>query len=163
MTEVNGYRLAYRGLLAGLAGGWAWLATALTGSLLTGASPVDAARLLGAGSTPDGVVAGAALVQVLGAVIGMSFAYFFGRYFTVRSTLLAGAAAFSLLASLAAADLLGKIARINLEHQLVLAVAALAYGLLLGGATPVRGEVLRPGAAGPGPGYSRGSSGSATT
>ena len=28
MTEVNGFRLAYRGLVAGLAAGWVWIAIA---------------------------------------------------------------------------------------------------------------------------------------
>jgi hypothetical protein len=158
---VNGYRLAYRGLLAGLAGSWVWLAVALAGGLLIGASPAEAARLLGAGSAPDGLVAGAAMVQVLGALIGIGFAYFFGRYFTVRTTLQLAAPAFSLLASLAAADLLGQLVRIGLADQLVLSAAALAYGLVLGSALPVRGEVLREGAdAGR---YPSGSSGSPAT
>lgn len=163
MTEVNGYRLAYRGLLAGLAGAWVWLAVALTGSLLIGASPADAARLLGAGSARDGVVTGAALVQVLGAVTGMGFAYFFGRYFTVRATLQLAAPAFSLLASLATAHLLGQLVRIALAPQLVLVAAALAYGLVLGSVLPVRGEVLRAGADGDPRRYSSGSSGSPVT
>ena len=49
MTEVNGPRLAYRGLVAGLAGGWVWLAITLAGLLAAGVDPIWAVRSLGEG------------------------------------------------------------------------------------------------------------------
>jgi hypothetical protein len=142
VTEVNGLRLAYRGLVAGLAAGWVWLAIALGGLLLAGADPIAISRGLGNGTAESGFIAGLAMAQITAGGIGLFFAYFFGRYFTVRFTLAAAAPAFALLAWLALARLTGADTG-AWPRQLVLVLAALAYGLMLGGAIPVRGEVLR--------------------
>ena len=142
MTEVNGFRLAYRGLVAGLAAGWVWLAIALVGLLVAGVDPIAEARRLADGSSDAGVVASLALAQGVAGSIGLFFAYFFARYFTVRRTLEAAAPAFALLCWLAVTDLTGGIG-LGPAGQAVLVVAALAYGLVLGGWLPVRSEVLR--------------------
>ncbi len=141
MTEVNGLRLAYRGLVAGLAAGWVWLAIALAGLLAVGADPIAATRHLGDGPA-WAAVATVALVQLAAGFVGLCFSYFFGRYFTIRTTLAVSATAFALLGWLAVSDLAGADAQ-RWSVQLVLAVASLAYGAILGSALPVRGEVLR--------------------
>jgi hypothetical protein len=142
MTEVNGLRLAYRGLVAGLAAGWVWLAISLAGLLAIGVDPIGAVRSLGHGGPAWSAIAAVALAQVTAGLTGLFFAYFFGRYFTVRITLAVSATAFALLAWLAAANLAGAEAQ-RWSVQVVLAVASLAYGAMLGSALPVRGEVLR--------------------
>jgi hypothetical protein len=142
VTEVNGFRLAYRGLVAGLAAGWVWLAIALWGLMLAGADPFGAARALGNGTTGSGLIAALALAQALAGGIGLVFAYFFGRYFTVRATLTAAAPAFAVLCWLAVADLTDGV-DLGGAAQAVLFLAALCYGLMLGGSVPTRGEVLR--------------------
>jgi hypothetical protein len=141
MTEVNGLRLAYRGLVAGLAGGWVWLAISIAGLLLAGSDPIAAARTLGNGAPNAGIIAALALAQVTAGGIGLVFAYFFGRYFTVRGTLVLAGPAFAVLAWLAVADVVP--VELGAITQAVLTVAALAYGLTLGASVPVRGEVLR--------------------
>jgi hypothetical protein len=142
MTEVNGVRLAYRGLIAGLAAGWVWLAIALLGFLALGVDPLTPVRPLGGG--PWWAAIGAvALAQIGSGLLGMLFAYLFGRYFTMRATLAVAATAFALLSWLAVADLAG-VDGLGWSIQVVLAVASLAYGAMLGNAVPVRGEVLRP-------------------
>ena len=44
MTEVNGLRLAYRGLIAGLAGGYVWIAIAMLLSALAEGDPLRPLR-----------------------------------------------------------------------------------------------------------------------
>jgi hypothetical protein len=141
MTEVNGLRLAFRGLVAGMAAGWVWLATAMIGSLAIGDDPLRPLAIIGAHAPTAGLVLAAAVVQIAAAGIGMGFAYFFGRYFTVRSTLFAAATIFALLAWLAVANV--RAGGTGWTGQLVFCVAALAYGGILGAQTPLRGEVLR--------------------
>jgi hypothetical protein len=141
MTEVNGLRLAYRGLVAGLAGGWVWIAIALTGLLLAGGDPLRMARSMGNGTPESGLIAALAVAQVAAGGIGLFFAYFFGRYFTVRPTLALAASAFAVLGWLAWANVTGTDGAPS--WQLVLTVAALAYGIMLGGSVPLRGDVLR--------------------
>ena len=87
MTEVNGLHLAFRGLTAGLAAGWVWLAIALAGLLLEGGDPLAATGALGNGTEGSGLISALAIAQVTAGGIGLVFAYFFGRYFTVRGTL----------------------------------------------------------------------------
>ena len=142
MTEVNGFRLAYRGLVAGLSAGWIWLAIVLGGLLLAGTDPLGATRALGNGSTASGLIAALGLAQALAGGIGLVFAYFFGRYFTVRGTLAAAGPAFALLCWLAVSRLTDG-AGLGGTAQAVLVIAAVAYGLVLGSALPTRGEVLR--------------------
>ena len=74
--------------------------------------------------------------------IGLVFAYFFGRYFTVRGTLAVAALAFAILCWLATAYVLDG-SWLSLTRQAVLTLAAVAYGAMLGGAVPTRSEVLR--------------------
>lgn len=141
MTEVNGPRLAYRGLVAGLAAGWVWLAIALAGLLAVGADPLGLIRPLGGG--PAWAAVGAlAVAQLVAGFVGLCFTYFFGRYFTIRSTLAVSATAFAVLAWLAASDLAGA-ATLRWSVQAVLVIASLAYGATLGSSAPIRGEVLR--------------------
>ena len=150
MTEVNGLRLAYSGFVAGLAGAYVWAAmTMLLGALLDGdplamLRPIATAISPLAGSPELAFVLGLAAVQATGGFIGLCFAYFFGRFFTVRPTL--GVAA-PVVAILAWAVIGGLVARGDsgpgvATHAAPL-LATLAYGVLLGAGTPVRGEVLR--------------------
>ena len=144
MTEVNGLRLAFRGLVAGMAAGWVWLATAMLGSLAVGEDPLRPLRIIGAHVPNAGLVLAAAVIQVAAAGIGLGFAYFFGRYFTVRGTLFAAATTFALLAWLTVADVhAGSAGSTGWTGQIVLGLAALAYGITLGAGIPVRGEVMR--------------------
>jgi hypothetical protein len=151
MTEVLGLRLAYRGFVTGLAAAYAWTAVAMMSAALLTGDPLAPLRPLAIAITP--VVAGRAelafvlglgLIQGGGGLTGMCFAYFFGRFFTVRATLATAAPAFALLAwALIAAGLTG----FGTSESLVIGVApllgTLAYGLLLGQGLPLRGEVLR--------------------
>jgi hypothetical protein len=146
VTEINGLRLAYRGLVTGLAAGWVWAATAMLGGLLAGWRPLLPLELLGGGNGRDELALGIAIVALASGGIGMAFAYFFARYFTVRGTLLAAAPSFALLAWLATASALD--AGPDIWPQLVLAVASLSYGVLLGIGLPVRGQVTRHASAG---------------
>jgi len=141
MTEVNGLRLAFRGLVAGMAAGWVWLATAMLGLLAVGEDPLRPLRIIGAHVPNAGLVLAAAVIQVAAAGIGLGFAYFFGRYFTVRGTLFAAATSFALLAWLTVAN--DRAGSTGWTGQIVLGLAALAYGMMLGAGIPVRGEVLR--------------------
>ncbi len=141
MTEVNGLRLAYRGLVAGLAAGWVWLAFTLAGLLAVGVDPLGPVRPLGDGPA-WAAIAGLAVAQLVAGFVGLCFSYFFGRYFTIRSTLAVSATAFAFLGWLAVADLAGADT-LRWSVQAVLAIASLAYGATLGSAIPVRGEVLR--------------------
>jgi len=141
MTEVNGLRLAFRGLVAGMAAGWVWLATAMLGLLAVGEDPLRPLRVIGAHVPNAGLVLAAAVIQVAAAGIGLGFAYFFGRYFTVRGTLFAAVTTFALLAWLTVAN--DRAGSTGWTGQIVLGLAALAYGMMLGAGIPVRGEVLR--------------------
>jgi hypothetical protein len=154
LTEVYGLRLAYRGFVTGIAAAYVWLAVAMATSGLLAHDPLAPLRPLasalipGAGNAPElAFVLGFALAQLGGAVAGMVFAYFFGRFFTVRLTLAGAAACFGLLAwGLLAAGIghLGGQADLGLRFAPL--VASLTYGLLLGAGVPLRGEVLRPAA-----------------
>jgi hypothetical protein len=142
VTEVNGLHLAFRGLTAGLAAGWVWVAVALTGLVLAGSDPLAATTPLGNGTAGSGLISALAIAQVASGGIGLVFAYFFGRYFTVRLTLALTALAFAVLCWLATAYVLDG-SWLSLTRQAVLTLASVAYGAMLGGAVPTRNEVLR--------------------
>jgi hypothetical protein len=151
MTEVLGLRLAYRGFVTGLAAAYAWAAVAMLSATFLGGDALDPLRPLASAIAPVvagrpelAFVLGLGLLQGGGGLIGMCFAYFFGRFFTVRATLAVAAPAFAVLAwALVATGLTG----LGTQESVVLSAApvlgALAYGLLLGQGLPVRGEVLR--------------------
>jgi hypothetical protein len=152
MTEVNGLRLAYRGFVAGLAGGYIWVAIAMTLSAIMRDDPLLPLRPLAlavtplAGSAELAFVIGLMAVQAAGALVGMCFAYFFARFFTVTATLRIAAPAVALLAwalIAAAADVTPRVAAADWQAQLVPLVATLGYAILLGAWVPVRGEVMR--------------------
>jgi hypothetical protein len=145
VTEINGLRLAYRGFVTGLAAGYVWVAAAMVGAWLAGGSPLAPLHFLG-GSGRDGLLAGIGVVQVGSAAIGMTFAYFFGRFFTVRSTLAVAGLCFGVLAWL----IVAKVVDTRMGHDLGgaglrigLVAASALYGVMLGGAVPTRDEVLR--------------------
>jgi hypothetical protein len=139
VTEINGLRLAYRGLVTGLAAGWVWAATAMVGGLLVGWRPLLPLELLGGGRGHAELAAGIAIAQLASGGIGMAFAYFFARYFTVRATLAVAAPCFAILAWL----VLGGLAERDATTNIVLLAAALLYGVMLGAAVPTRGDLLR--------------------
>jgi len=90
-------------------------------------------------------VLGLAAIQAGGALMGMCFAYFFARFFTARATLAIAAPAFTLLAW----GLLGAVVArdsgiIEFATHPIPALASLGFGVLLGAAVPLRGEVMRP-------------------
>jgi hypothetical protein len=151
MTEVNGLRLAYRGFITGLAAAYVWLAAAMiTGALvqrdpLAPLRPVADALLPTSGGSSDlAFVLGFAGVQLAGATAGMVFAYFFGRFFTVRGTLAAAATCFAVLVWGMVAVGLGPLSGVvDLGLRVAPLVGTVAYGLMLGVGLPVRGEVLR--------------------
>jgi hypothetical protein len=154
MTEVNGLRLAYRGFVTGLAGAYVWLAIAMLASTVGLFDPVAPLRPIAALLVPAATTSAAmafalgfVLVQLGGGLVGMVFAYFFGRFFTARPTLTIAAACFALLAwSLLAAGLV-PLGVPDLGTRLAPLVASLAYGIMLGVGLPLRGDVLRtPGA-----------------
>ncbi len=150
MTEVMGLRLAYRGFVSGLAGGYVWAAIAmLLGALLEG-DPLHPLRPIAlaisplAGTPELALVLGLAAVQAGGALVGMCFAYFFARFFTVRATLATAAPVVALLAwALVAAVLARSSGGSVLAAEIGPILATLGYGLLLGARVPVRGEVTR--------------------
>ncbi|MGQ0607262.1 MAG: hypothetical protein ACT4OQ_02185 [Chloroflexota bacterium] len=151
MTEVNGLRLAYRGFVAGLAGGYVWAAIAMVVSGLVAGDPLHPIRPLAlalsplAGSPELAFVFGLAALQAGGALIGMCFAYFFARYFTARATLAIAAPAFTLLVwALIAAVIARDSGIVEFATHPIPALASVGYGLLLGAAVPLRGEVMRP-------------------
>lgn len=150
MTDINGPRLAYRGFIAGLAGGYVWAAIAMVlawivrGDPLLALAPLADALMPIAGSRELALVLGLAAAQGAGGLIGMCFAYFFGRYFTVRATLAIAAPAFTLLVwGLIAAGIPGHVLDLGFITHPIPIVAAVGYGLLLGAAVPLRGEVTR--------------------
>lgn len=141
MTEVNGLRLAYRGLVTGLAAGYVWLAAAMLGALIVGGHPLSPLQLLGGGAGRIDVAAGIGLLQVGSGGIGMAFAYFFARFFTVRPTLAAAGPCFAVLAWLMVAVALGGVPHPLLSG--ILLGASAVYGLVLGAGIPLRSEVTR--------------------
>lgn len=150
MTELNGLRLAYKGFVGGLAGGYVWAAIAMSlaaivhGDPLRPLEPLALALAPFAGSPELAFVLGLGAVQVGGALAGMCFAYFFGRFFTVRATLAAAAPMAALLAwgivSTVIARELPGVAQVAAP---VTILATIGYGLILGTTVPVRGAVIR--------------------
>lgn len=151
VTEVNGLRLAYRGLIAGLAGGYVWAAIAMLLSALADGDPLRPLRPIALAFSPIATfpelafVLGLAAIQGGGALIGMCFAYFFARFFTARATLAVAAPAFTLLVwGLISALVARDSGIVEFATHPIPALASLGYGLLLGAAVPLRGEVMRP-------------------
>jgi hypothetical protein len=150
MTEVNGLRLAYRGLIAGLAGGYVWAAIAMTLAAIVSGDPLRPLRPLAmaisplAGTPELAFVLGLAAAQAGGALVGMCFAYFFARFFTVRPTLWVAAPAVALLAWAIIGAAVAREAGVpDLATEAIPLLATLGYGLLVGAAVPVRAEVTR--------------------
>ena len=150
MTDINGLRLAYRGFVSGLAGAYVWAAIAMSLAGLAFGDPLLPLRPIAlvihplAGSTELSFVLGLAGIQAAGALVGMCFAYFFARYFTIRATLAVAAPAVALLVwGLVAAILAREGYGLSLGTHAVMVAATLGYGLLLGAGVPVRGEVAR--------------------
>lgn len=150
MTELNGLRLAYRGFVAGLAGAYVWMAVVMTISALLLADPLAPLRPIAlaisplAGSPELAFVLGLAGVQAAGALVGMCFAYFMARFFTVRATMRLAAPATALLAwGLIAAVLGAEGVGLPPAFQATAVVGTIGYGLLLGASVPLRGEVAR--------------------
>jgi len=148
---VNGLRLAYRGFVAGLAGGYVWAAIAMLLGALLHADPLRALRPIAvaisplAGSPELSFVLGLAAVQAGGALVGMCFAYFFARFFTIPVTLWLGAPVVALLAwALVGAVLAREVPNgASIATQTVTLLATLGYGLMLAARVPLRGEVTR--------------------
>lgn len=150
MTDVNGLRLAYRGFVAGLAGAYVWAAVVMTLSALLLADPLAPLRPIAlaisplAGSPELAFVLGLAGVQAAGALIGMCFAYFMARFFTVRATMRVAAPVTAVLAwGLIAAVLEAEGVGVPPAFHAVAVIGTIGYGLLLGAQVPVRGEVAR--------------------
>jgi hypothetical protein len=150
MTEVNGLRLAYRGFVAGLAGAYVWVAIAMTLSAIVHADPLLALRPFAlvisplAGSPGLAFVLGLMAVQAAGALVGMCFAYFFARFFTVKATLRVAAPAVALLSWALIASAVSVLSPgAVVASQAVAVVATLGYAAVLGAWVPVRGEVTR--------------------
>lgn len=150
MTEVNGLRLAYRGFVAGLAAGYVWVALAmllaalLQGDPLAPLRPIALAITPAAGTAELAFVLGLAGIQAGGGLIGMAFAYFFGRFFTVRATLIAAAPMATLLIWVFVAAAIAEGSEvIGFATSPIGVAATIGYGLLLGVAVPLRGEVTR--------------------
>jgi hypothetical protein len=150
MTEVNGLRLAYRGFIAGLAGAYVWVAIAMTLSAVVHGDPLIALRPFAlaisplAGSSELAFVLGLMAVQAAGALVGMCFAYFFARFFTVKATLRVAAPAVALLAwALIASAVSAMSPSAVLPNQVAAVVATVGYAVVLGAWVPVRGEVTR--------------------
>ena len=150
MTEVNGLRLAYKGFVGGLAGGYVWAAIAMLlaaivhGDPLRPLEPLALALAPVAGSPELAFVLGLGAIQAGGAVTGMCFAYFFGRFFTVRATLATAAPAAALLTwGIVAAVLTRALPGVELVAAPVAILATIGYGLILGATVPVRGAVIR--------------------
>ncbi|HEY6608445.1 MAG TPA: hypothetical protein VI277_04535 [Candidatus Limnocylindria bacterium] len=150
MTEVNGLRLAYRGFIAGLAGAYAWVAIGMTFSALATGDPLYALRPFALAVTPVAdtpelaFVLGFAAIQIGGAVVGMLFAYFFARFFTVRATLTIAGPVVALLAwGLIAAAFTRDTDGALLAQHAIPVLATLGYGLFLAAGVPLRDEVRR--------------------
>src|SRR5687767_444092 len=150
MTEVNGLRLAYKGFVGGLAGGYVWAAIAMLlaaivhGDPLRPLEPLALALTPLAGSPELAFVLGLGAVQAGGAVAGMSFAYSFGRFFTGWAPLApAAAGAARLTWGVGAAVMTRALPGVELVAAPVAIRAAIGYGLILGATVPVRGAVVR--------------------
>ena len=151
MTEINGLRLAYRGFVSGLAGAYVWAAIAMViGGVLYGdplmpLRPIATAITPLAGSPEMAFVLGLAVAQGAGALVGMCFAYFFARFFTVRATLGVAGPVVSVLAwaLLAVLSDRARLVELTAAHQGVAAIATLGFGAILGAGVPLRGEVTR--------------------
>ncbi len=150
VTEVIGLRLAYRGLVAGLAGGYVWAAIAMLLSGLADGDPLRPLRPIALAfsplaSSPElAFVLGLAAIQGGGAMIGMCFAYFFARFFTVRATLAIAAPVFTVLIwGMIGAAVARDSGIVEFATHPIPALASLGYGLLLGAAIPLRGDVTR--------------------
>ena len=150
MTEVNGLRLAYRGFVSGIAGAYVWAAIAMALSGLLHGDPLEPLRPLAtaisplAGTRELAFVLGLAAVQAGGAVIGMVFAYFFARFFTVRTTLaLAGPVVAVLAWALLSVAIEQASGSPTATDQLVAILATVGFGVILGANVPLRGEVTR--------------------
>ena len=150
MTEVNGLRLAYRGFVSGIAGAYVWAAIAMALSGLLHGDPVEPLRPIAtaisplAGRPELAFVLGLAAVQAGGAVIGMVFAYFFARFFTVRTTLAVAGPVVAVLAWALLTVLLEQgTGAFTATDQLVAILATVGFGVILGANVPVRGEVTR--------------------
>ena len=150
MTDVNGLRLAYRGFVGGLAGAYVWAALAMTLSGLLAGDPLAPMRPIAlaisplAGSPGLAFVLGLAGVQAAGAMVGMCFAYFIARFFTVRATMRVAAPATAVLAwGLIAAVFEAERVGVPPAFHAVALIGSIGYGLLLGAAVPVRAEVTR--------------------
>jgi len=150
MTEVNGLRLAYRGFVSGIAGAYVWAAIAMVLSGVLHGDPIEPLRPLAiaisplAGSPELAFVLGLAAVQAGGAVIGMVFAYFFARFFTVRSTLALAGPVVAILAWALLTVLLDRgSGSMPAAHQAVAVLATVGFGVVLGLNVPIRGEVTR--------------------
>jgi hypothetical protein len=148
VTKVNGLRLAYRGFVSGLAGAYVWAAIAMTLSGLVHGDPLAPLRPIAAAIAPVAnspelaFVIGLAGLQSACGLVGMCFAYFFARYFTVRSTLAVAAPAMAVLTWAVASVGLDK-AGLPATTQAIAVAATLGYGVLLGANVPLRGEVTR--------------------
>jgi hypothetical protein len=151
MTEVMGLRLAYRGFVTGLAGAYVWTAIAMIiGGALHG-DPLRPLRPFATAISPLAAapelafVLGLLAVQAAGALVGMCFAYFFARFFTIRPTLAAAAPVVALLAwGLIVTGLVRGLGAPVAAVEIAPIVATIGYGILLGAAIPVRGEVAYP-------------------
>jgi hypothetical protein len=150
MTEINGLRLAYRGFVAGLAGGYVWAAVAMVLAALVHGDPLAPLRPIAlavsplAGTPELAFVVGLAAIQAAGGLIGMAFAYFFGRFFTVRPTVVLAAPLVTLLVWVfVAAAVAGQTSIIDFATSPIGVIATIGYGVLLGIWIPLRGEVTR--------------------
>ncbi len=150
MTEVNGLRLAYRGFVSGIAGAYVWAAIAMALSGLLHGDPLDALRPIAtaisplAGTPELAFVLGLAAIQAGGALIGMVFAYFFARFFTVRGTLAMAGPVVAILAWALLTVLLEQgTGTVSATDQAVAVLATVGFGLILGANVPLRGEVTR--------------------
>ena len=150
MTDVNGLRLAYRGFVSGLAGAYVWAAVVMTLAALLAGDPLAPLRPIAlaisplAGSPELAFVLGLAAVQAAGALVGMCFAYFVARFFTVRATMRVAAPVTAVLAwGLIAAVLEAEGVGVPPAFHAKAVVGTIGYGLLLGAAVPVRAEVAR--------------------
>ena len=145
-----GLRLAYRGFVTGLAGGYVWAAIAMILGGLAHGDPLRPLRPIATAITPVAgtpelaFVLGLAAVQAGAGLVGMCFAYFFARFFTVRATVAVAAPVVSLLVwALAAAGFSASGEAPVLAAEVIPIVATIGYGMLLGIGVPVRGEVTR--------------------
>ena len=150
MTDVNGLRLAYRGFVAGVAGAYVWAAIAMALAALVAGDPIAPLRPIAtaisplAGTPELAFVLGFAAVQAGGAVVGMSFAYFFARFFTVRPTLAVAAPVVAVLAwAITSVALHGATEPIPPVVQGIAVVATIGFGLVLAAGVPTRTEVMR--------------------